>query len=120
MKFTTRVQQRHDANSFRVHGTYPYDKGKGNWIKVIELSWVQAADLVGIDPNSVEAPRWCCSMCGQPSSEDTAENRSVYLWLNKGYIIPEMAKSTEPFEVVPGMYAVYLHDGSYSLIVRRS
>lgn len=81
-----------------IHGTYPQDYGPYKLLK--ELSHDEAAELV------------------QATDKAKAEE---YMWLNKGFILLGHLGVRIPHDqrrekIVPGVQAVYLHDGKYRLI----
>lgn len=99
----------------QVHGTYPFDGGR--WWRVRELEPEEAMKMAGCDQETRD--RW----------------PDRYPWLNKGYIIlGELGQSTPTGggfglhmaelmtdgevggPLPPGTQAVYIHDGSFSLI----
>lgn len=106
-----------------VHGTYPHDTGK--WKTVRNLTLQEAADLVGttVTPEEVE-------------DHESSTFGSVYFWINKGFVVigrselqgapsnslglacMEMFCTPEHKDIQVGDQAVYIHDGSYTLIER--
>lgn len=108
----------HDPMSVKVHGTYPWDEGP-KWKRLESITWKEAAKLMGIDEASVFVDRG---------------DGDVYLWLNKGFVVldlpkdegatasqmaaVEMVGSARHKDIRPGMRAIYLHDGQYSLLER--
>lgn len=110
-----------------VDGTYPYDH-YGKWRQVRNhLPLQEAAQLVGAQVTAEEI-----------EEHETSRWGSCYLWLNKGFIVigrrePTKASAGESMNLAMmemlgsgperkgikvGDQAVYLHDGTYSLIER--
>lgn len=132
----------------KVHGTYPWDDAWGSWKRISPLTVDEAARLLGI-PESERERRACYSCHGDkfiargvyqthcPCCDGTGLD-DEYLFLNKGYIVisPDAPKPGTPDlhlalceqcttsgvqvrGILPGMRAVYLHDGEYTLIEKQ-
>ena len=103
----------------KIPGTYPFDEYDADynpaWKQVRDLTLEEARELAGI----------------------FHESEDGYLWMNKGFIVLGLEQKTGDDGVTTiqaafgemmggvlspnidvGMLAVYLHDGSYSLIER--
>lgn len=112
----------------KIHGTYPHDEW-GKW-ETIErgVSLRRVAKLVGAEVTDEEVER-----------HDNGDGWSdaVYLWLNKGFVLIDsdvngmrgegnlalacaelLGGSIRAKGIKKGDRAVYLHDGSYSIIER--
>lgn len=113
----------------KIHGTYPHD-AFGKWRTVEQyLSLARVAKLVGVEVTEEEIEK---------HDNGDGWSDSVYLWLNKGFVLigkpkvngvgeegylgvacMEMLGSSPAVkDIEVGDQAVYLHDGSYSLIER--
>lgn len=105
-----------------IHGTYPFDQ-HGAWRTIRKLRVDEVVELIGIKPEERKnEPCYC---------EGTGKN-DEYFWLNKGFIVLgfeaplagdelscamiELFDTPRVKGIKPGMQAVYLHDGKYSLI----
>lgn len=89
-----------------VHGTYPFDGRR--WVKTASLKPLEAAKQLGVlDELSLE-------------DKKKAKTESLYLFLNKGYVVlgPNAPAGADELgrDLPAGTRAVYLHDGYYSLI----
>ena len=101
-------------NPVKIHGTYPLDTG--DWVHEAYLPIEEVIDLLNLP--------W------EPFKHNPYG--AGYLWLNKGYVVLgmppeqgltsaeagflEVGRDLEHEGVPMGAYAVYLHDGTYSLI----
>lgn len=118
--------------SIRIHGTYPFDTW-GKWKTVRhDLSLLEVSQLLNIEVTKEEIDK-------HDAEEKDHAYHSIYLWLNKGFVLlkkmpAEAGAGQDQLLVVAcmellggspsvngievGDQAIYLHDGSYSLIER--
>lgn len=113
---TVKPKESSMRKELEVAGTYPFDSRR--WRKVASLTPEGAAEMLGVELTAEE--------------KHAAEEKRLCLFLNKGYVLLDMKVATpSPLflafleqltdgevgpKLPPGTRAVYLHDGSYSLI----